>query len=317
MVSRLKGWSKGRWIAVAVALAVLAGGGFYGYKKYKDRKKAPADGDNVAVVERGDIELHFKDSGELTPKHSVDVAPKVSGRVIELLVDEGSRVKKGDRLAVIQPGRTETEGYVPVAVTSPIDGVVMRYQPKGSYQQESTLAKLGDYVIGLMESTNPTYLMTVADISKLVVKMKISEMDILKLKEGMGVTVEVDALPESKFPSKVTMVSPQADKDQNNLKNFKVEVSLLKYDTRLKPGMTARVDGLLDTRKGVLKIPLSAVFEEKGKEVGYLSPADKKAKAAKVPLKLGLRNETDVEVKDGVKEGQKLLTEKPVEKKGS
>ncbi|MFA6319045.1 MAG: HlyD family efflux transporter periplasmic adaptor subunit [Elusimicrobiota bacterium] len=316
MVSRLKSWSIGRWIAVGVALIVLAGGGWYGWKKHRASKQPAPDGDNVAAVEKGDIEVHFKDSGELTPKQWVDVAPKVSGRVIEMLVDEGRRVKKGDKLAVIQPGRTETEGYVPVAVTSPIDGVVMRYQPKGSYQSDSTLAKLGDYVIGLTESTNPTYLLTVADITKLVVKMKISEMDILKLKEGMTVTVEVDALPESKFPAKVTMVSPQADKDQNNLKNFKVEVSLQKTDPRLKPGMTARVDGLLDTRKGVLKIPLSTVFEEKGKEVAYLAPADKKAKPVKKDLKLGLRNETEVEVKDGVTEGQKLLTEKPAEKKG-
>ncbi|MBI5883280.1 MAG: efflux RND transporter periplasmic adaptor subunit [Elusimicrobia bacterium] len=317
MVSRLKGWSAGRWIAIVVGLAVAGGGGYYGYKKYRDSKKGAADGDNVAAAEKGDIEVHFKDSGELTPKHSVDVAPKVSGRVIELFVDEGARVRKGDKLAVIQPGRTETEGYVPVAVTSPIDGVVMRFQPKGSYQQDSTLAKLGDYVIGLMESTNPTYLLTVADISKLVVKMKISEMDILKLKEGMPVTVEVDALPESKFPSKVTMVSPQAEKDQNNLKNFKVEVSLQKTDPRLKPGMTARVDGLLDTRKGVLKIPLSTVFEEKGAEVAYLAPADKKAKPVQKKLKLGLRNETEVEVKDGVKEGEKFLTEKPPAEKKS
>jgi HlyD family secretion protein len=133
----------------------------------------------------------------------------------------------------------------------------------------------------------------------------------------MPVTVEVDALPESKFPSKVTMVSPQAEKDQNNLKNFKVEVSLQKTDPRLKPGMTARVDGLLDTRKGVLKIPLSTVFEEKGAEVAYLAPADKKAKPVQKKLKLGLRNETEVEVKDGVKEGEKLLTEKPPAEKKS
>ncbi|MBI5211127.1 MAG: efflux RND transporter periplasmic adaptor subunit [Elusimicrobia bacterium] len=317
MVSTVKRWSKARWAVAVVAAAAVAAGGFYGYKRHKAGKSPAPDADNTAQVERGDIELHFKDSGELTPKRSIDIAPKVSGRVIELLVDEGSKVKQGDRLAVIQPGRTEAERYVPIAVASPIDGVVMRYQKKGSYQEESSLAKLGDYVIGLMESTNPNYLMSVADITKLVVKMKISEMDILKLKEGMPVTVEVDALPGSKFPSKVTMVSPQAEKDQNNLKNFKVEVSLLQSDPRLKPGMTARVDGLLDSRKNVLKVPLSAVFEEKGKEIAYLAPPNKKDKPATVPLKLGLRNETDVEVKEGVKEGQKLLTEKPAEQKKS
>ena len=137
-------------------------------------------------------------------------------------------------------------------------------------------------------------------------------MDILKLKEGMDVKVTVDALPGQDFPSKVTLVSPQAEKDSNNLKNFKVEVTLLKSDARLKPGMTARVDGLLDSRKKVLKLALSGVFEEGGKEFAYVSAPE--GKPTKTPLKLGLRSEMDVEVLEGVKEGDKLLTEKPEDK---
>lgn len=297
--------------ALALAAAIL---GAFGYKRYNRSKSTPEE-TNVAETSTGDIEVRFTDSGELAPKTGVDIASKVSGRVIELPIEEGRRVKKGDRLAVIQPGRTEAEQYVPAAVLSPIDGVVMRYQKQGSYQEESRIVKLGDYVTGLLESNSPTYLMTVADLSRLVVKMKISEMDILKLKEGMGVDVTVDALAGTTFPSKVTLVSPQADKDQNNLKNFKVEVSLLKTDSRLKPGMTARVDGLLESRRKVVKIPLSAVFEEGGKEFAYLKQA--KGASQKIPLKLGLRNETDAEVLDGVKDGQKLMTEKPKDDKGS
>ena len=216
-------------------------------------------------------------------------------------------------MAFTQPGRSEAEAYVPTTLTAPIDGVVMRYQDRSSNNsQEGRLSKLGEYVTGLMESQTPTYLMTVADLSRLVVKMKISEMDILKLKEGMDVKVTVDALPGRDFPSKVTLVSPQAEKDGNNLKNFKVEVTLLKTDARLKPGMTARVDGLLDSRKKVLKLALSGVFEEGGKEFGYVADGGKAP--VKTPLKLGLRSEMDVEVLEGVKEGDKLLTEKPDDK---
>jgi HlyD family secretion protein len=291
-------------LAWSIALIALGGLSFAGFKKYKG--KPEMGGDDDAAVSKGDIEVHFMDSGELAPKIFSDVAPRVSGRVIEMAVDEGSKVKKGEKLAVIQPGRTEAEQYVPVSVTAPLDGVVMRYQKQGSYQEEGKIARLGDYVTGLVESNSPTYLMTVADLTRLVVKMKISEMDILKLKEGMPVTVSVDAMPDQKFPAKVTLVSPQAEKDNNNLKNFKVEVTLSKVDTRLKPGMTARVDGLLESRKAVLKAPLSAVFEERGKNFAYLKAGDKKQE-----IKLGLRSETDVEILEGLKEGDKLLTEKP------
>jgi HlyD family secretion protein len=234
------------------------------------------------------------------------------------VVQEGQRVAKGDKVAVIQPGRTDAERYVPFTLNAPIAGVVMRYQKQGSYQEESRIVRLGDYVTGLIDSVTPTYLMTIADLSSLVVKMKISEMDILKLRQGMAVDVTVDALPGTKIPSRVSLVSPQADKDNNNLKTFKVEVTLGKSDPRLKPGMTARVDGLLESRKNVLKIPLTAVFEEMGAEYAYTKSPTKKGKPGHVKLKLGLRNETDVEVQDGLKEGDELLTEKPPaeEKKG-
>ena len=315
MVERIRSWSSGRrWGILVLAIAVCAGG-VYGFKHYKKSKAGDGGPSTLAQAATGDIEVHFMDSGELAPKHSVDLASKVSGRVIELPVDEGSRVSKGQLLAVIQPGRTEAEHYVPVSLTSPLDGVVMRYQKKGYNNEESTFARLGDYVTGLMESNQPTYLMTLADLHRLIVKMKISEMDILKLREGMKVTVTVDALPDEKFPAQVTLVSPQAEKDQNNLKNFKVEVSLQKNDPRLKPGMTARVDGLLEARKGVLKIPIAAIFEEKGKSMAYVH--DPAAKPKKIEVKLGLRNETDVEVKNGLKAGDKVHTEKPAEEKKS
>jgi multidrug efflux pump subunit AcrA (membrane-fusion protein) len=301
------------WKFWTVLAAVLALGGW----AYKKRKAGDAS-DAVPPVEvaRGDLEKHFVDSGEIAPKNYVDVASQVSGRVVTMTVDEGSRVKKGDELCVIQPGRSEAERYVPTSVRAPIDGVVMRYQRQGS-NDPSTLARIGDYVTGLVESNSPTYLMTVADLSKLVVRMKISEMDVLKLHAGMAVKVTVDAIPNETLPAKVSVVSPQAEKDNNGIKSFRVDVSLEKNDARLKPGMTARVDGLLDERKNVLKIPLAAVFEENGKEIAYSAAAQDKDKPRKISLKLGLRNETDAEVLEGPKPGEKLLTEKPVDKTAS
>ena len=297
-----------RAIAAALILAAIAAG-FWVWRRHR-HPQAEASSD-TAKVSRGELSLHFSDSGELTPTNFLDVASKVSGRVTKLFVEEGARVVQGDKLAVIQPGKTEAERYVPSTLTAPIAGIVMRYQKEGNYQEESRIVRLGDYVTGLLDQVNPTYLMTIADLSTLKVKMKISEMDILKLKEGASVTVTVDALPGLKFPSRVSLVSPKADKDNNNLKTFKVEVTLGRRDARLKPGMTARVDGLLDSRKNVLKLPLSAVFEEDGAEFAYPKPAKKSNKPDRVKLKLGLRNETDVEVLSGAKEGDELLTEKP------
>jgi HlyD family secretion protein len=155
--------------------------------------------------------------------------------------------------------------------------------------------------------------MRVADLGRLVVRMRISEMDVLKLKEGMSVTVKIDALRGVDFPAKISVVSPQAEKDGNGIRSFRVEVTLDKNDPRLKPGMSARIDGLLEAHKDVLTIPLSAVFEEGDKTFAYVD-SGAKTKPRKVPLKLGLRSETDAELLDGPKTGDKLLTEKPADK---
>ena len=300
-----------RRVLVAALIVLVVGGGYWYYRRHQKNSAKPEAPTDSAKVSRGELSVHFTDSGELAPKNYVDVASKVSGRVTQLLVEEGRRVSAGDKVAIIQPGKTEAERYVPFTLTAPMSGIVMRYQKQGSYQEESRIVRLGDYVTGLIDSVTPTYLMTIGDLSSLLVKMKISEMDVLKLREGMPVSVSVDALPGASFPSRVTLVSPQADKDSNNLKTFKVEVTLGNRDPRLKPGMTARVDGLLDTRKAVLKIPLSAVFEEDGAEYAYLKSKEKDGKPARIKLKLGLRNETEVEVKGGVREGDELMTEKP------
>jgi multidrug efflux pump subunit AcrA (membrane-fusion protein) len=296
--------------ALAALILAAAGLGAWTWKKHKSA--ADPEAPETVSPQRGDLESHFVDSGEIAPKNYVDVASKVSGRVIAISVDEGEKVRKGDALCVIQPGRSEAERYVASTVAAPIDGIVMRYSPAGGGSDDSRLARVGDYVTGLVESNNPTYLMRVADLTRLIVRMKISEMDVLKLHEGMDVEVAVDALPGEKFPAKVALVSPQAEKDQNGIKNFKVEIGLARIDKRMKPGMTARVDGLLDARRQVLKLPLSAVFEEDGKSYAY-EEAPKGEKPKRVELKLGLRNETDAELLSGPKEGVKLLTEKPAE----
>jgi multidrug efflux pump subunit AcrA (membrane-fusion protein) len=302
MVKKRLGW--------AAAVLILAGLGVWGWKRHKAKLAEAADATPAALITRGDLETHFVDSGEIAPKNYVDVAPRVSGRVLEMNVQEGDRVEKGRKLCVIQPGRSEAEHYVPTAVSAPIAGIVMRYQKPNS-SQEGKMARVGDYVTGLVESNSPTYLMTIADLTRLQVRLKISEMDVLKLRKGMKVKVTVDALPNEKFDGDVSLIAPQAEKDQNGIRSFEVDVALAKSDPRLKPGMTARVDGLLESRKGVLKVPLSAVFEEGGKDVGYLAAPDG-GKPTRVTLKLGLRNEMEVELLGGdLKAGQKLLNEKP------
>lgn len=308
-------WVKHSRALIGVAVLIAGAGSAAGYKRYKKSHEVPPALESPA---RGDIEVRFKDSGDVGPKVFVDVASKVSGRLIELKAEEGTEVKKGQPLGVIQPGKTEAERYVPSTLLSPLSGTVMRYVPQGqSYGgsgEGGKFPRIGDYVTGLFDSQTPTYLMTVSDLSRMIVKMQISEMDILKLAPLMPVSVTVDAIEGKTFPAKVGLISPQAEKNSNGLKVFKVEVELGETDSRLKPGMTARVDALLQSKKGVLKLPLSTVFEEMGKTFVYVEVPGSKPR--KTEVHLGLRSELDAELlaPAPVTEKDKLLTEKPAEK---
>ena len=307
MIKRFVG--KLRWWMLVVL--VLAGGTWYGVKRHKAKKAAAPTAATIVPVTRGDLDVRFQEIGDIAAKNKADVASKVSGRVIELFVEEGARVSEGQKLAVIQPGRTESERYLPSTLTAPIGGVVMRYVKDDTKVSDGRFVEVGDYVTGIFESQNPTYLLTVADMRKLIVKLKISEMDVLKLEEGMPVTVTVDAVPQTEFPASVSMIAPQAEKDSSGGKVFRVEITFEKLDKRLRTGMTARVDALLKKQASVLKVPVAALFDELGRIFVYKDVPGEKPQ--QVAVTTGLRTEAEAELLTGLKEGDKVHTEKPTE----
>jgi len=303
-------------IKIVIFAAVAAGlgaGGWYGWKYYKTRKTAKAaDEEDAVKIARGDVSVTFHDVGEVAAKNIIDINSKANGRITELFVQEGQRIAQGEKLAVVQGGRSEAERYIPTTLVSPIAGVIMRCVPAGGYSdKEIVFARVGDLVSGSYDSGNPTCIMQVADLNQLVINMKIGEMDILKLREGQPVDIKIDALTGQVLKGKVGLISPQAERSREGAKLFKVQIMLNKPNAALKVGMTARVEAVLDSRKNVLVLPLSALFEEKGKAYVYKRVAE--GKSEKHCVKVGLRSETEAEALDILKENDQLYTIKPVE----
>ena len=100
-------------------------------------------------------------------------------------------------------------------MVAPIGGVLMRCPEEGQSdggQGTKEFVKLDDYVTGRFDSQQrATCIMAIADLSRLIVKLSVNEVDILKFRERMPVTVTVDALPNDKFPGTVTLISRQAE----------------------------------------------------------------------------------------------------------
>lgn len=92
-------------IVIAIFVALCALGGF-GLKAFQSRSAASAPKETV-TVERGDLEVMVVDSGTLDAVKVVELKSRASGRLQELLVQEGDRVQRGDLLAIIDPQETQ------------------------------------------------------------------------------------------------------------------------------------------------------------------------------------------------------------------
>ncbi|MDB4965989.1 MAG: putative rane protein [Myxococcales bacterium] len=153
-------------------------------------------------------------------------------------------------------------------------------------------------------------LLTVADLSTLLVKTDLNQIDVAKVKMGQKVTITLDALPGKTYEAVITKIAPASitPKDKQ-VDVFPVEATLAKADALIKPGMTADVRIHIEKKEKVLALPIEAVIKEGGKQfVQKVVPAENgKQKTDKVEVKVGARNDREIEIASGIAEGDKVL----------
>jgi len=171
-------------------------------------------------------------------------------------------------------------------VTSPVDGFV------GKRNVDP----------GAMVSQN-TPIASVVDISRLKMVVNVVEKDIRLVTVGDRGDVDVDAYPGEKFDGRIARVAPVLDPAT---RTATIEIEIANTDKRLKPGMYARVSLTVEERKGTLVAPKSAVIDFENKRGVWMPNADNRAKF--VPVELGIEDTDRVEIKSGLKEGDKIVT---------
>jgi len=177
-----------------------------------------------------------------------------------------------------------------------------------------------------------TVVMKIADLNQMIVKSNINEVDIAKFKLHQVAEIKIDALPYEEYKGQIVKIAPQAI-TENNAKVFPVEISINASGQTVKPGMTANVSIMGDSKKDVLTIPIRAVFSnDSNQDIVYKvtapatpaktekkskKPADSKTDGVATPVKLGANDMQNVEVIDGLKEGDKILLNEPGSKSNS
>jgi len=148
----------------------------------------------------------------------------------------------------------------------------------------------------------------IPDTSQMMVDTQIREVDIYKVKSGQEATIRVDAYPDLAMKGKVTLIGTLAEgreKEGAGGKYFNLQILLEGTDQRLRPGMTARVEVLVDEEKDALMAPVEAVFQKGSRKVSYV--INKRGNIEEREILTDKSNEDFVVVRSGLSEGERVL----------
>ncbi len=172
----------------------------------------------------------------------------------------------------------------------------------------------GDPVVPLTSYQAGTELATLADMSDIIFKGTVDEIDVGKLHTGMKAKIIMGALPNEFIEGTLSKISPQAmQKEGSTL--FDVEIELVKKaGVTLRAGYSSNAELIIDERKDVLVVPERLVtYEDNGKKSFVEIPEGSKKVPKKVEVKLGLSDGLNVEVLSGLKENDKVVERPPKE----
>ncbi len=289
-----------------MALALLSTISFAGYTRYKKMMVRQDIADFLRTASRGDLKLALQESGELASRDTVDVFPPGKGFIVELDKKEGQYVEKNEKIMMFKGGeRIDSTQYVPVPIVASRAGLLTRCVSR--YGQSDDEVREGKRV-----DSAGTCVARIVDMKTLAVNLKISEMDIYKLKLGMPVSITFTSIPGEKFTGKVDVVAPMAESKNNGwstTKVFRVVINIDKPNQNMRVGMSAVVTADMKSKKDVLKAPIETLFQE---GLSYYVYRQKDGyEAEKLQVYPGLRSETEVELVGPVKPGDKLFTVQP------
>jgi HlyD family secretion protein len=204
------------------------------------------------------------------------------------------------------------DGLSKATLRAPIDGRVT-----------SLKAEKGETAIPGMSNVSGAVLMIISDMSEMQAEIKVNESEVVRTKVGQTAQVSVESLPGKVFQGRVIEVATGAEKTGTDANLYKVKVVLSGQAgdlENLRPGMSARAVILTHEARNVLRVPLQAVLEREGsleeaQKQGLLAPAARNVvmqfrngKAEERVVQVGIANTQFFELKEGLAEGDKVLT---------
>jgi len=198
-----------------------------------------------------------------------------------------------------------------MVVRAPTDGIVNvlpNARAQGNWGSTPPAFKEGD------RAWTGAPIAEIPDLSEMRIELKLDEVDRGKIQLGQKLRVRVDAIPDKEFEATLDWISPIASLNFRGMgsteKTFPARATLANTDPRLRPGMSASADILIESAPNSLLIPLKASFVHQGKPAVWVE----KGQGFEIRrIEVGKRNDSDMVVTSGLREGERIALEDPNE----
>ncbi|SPF49522.1 Efflux transporter, RND family, MFP subunit [Candidatus Sulfopaludibacter sp. SbA4] len=194
---------------------------------------------------------------------------------------------------------------------APTDGLVNvlpNFRSQGTFGQSTPPFKEGDNVWTGAEIAE------IPDLSQMYINLNLEEVDRGKLQMGQVVHVRVDAIPDKEFLGDIDFISPIANLvykgGSTPEKTFPARATLKNMDDRLRPGMSSSAEIIIEREPDRLLIPARSSFDKDGKPAVYVQIGKNFVVR---PIQVGRRNDDDIIVTGGLKEGEIVTLESPAD----
>lgn len=321
------------FISVFAALALSACGG--GEAKGKGEREAPLVATAPATTMRF-VET-IEAVGTARANEQVVLAAPVTEKITRLNFDDGGFVRRGQVIAVLAQGQesaalasANAQAREAQQQLSRITALKNRgFATKSSYDEQvaaaaaaraqagEVRAQIGDRTVtapfsGYVSLRNistgaivsaGSEIATVSDISTIKLDFTVPETLLTQIRTGQAILAEAAAYPGQPFRGSIATIDPVIDPETRAVT---VRARMPNGDGRLKPGMLLTV-GIESRPRMSLSVPELAVVGEGENRYVYVVGADKKAK--RVPVRIGAASDGRVEILEGIKPGQPVVTE--------
>ena len=206
-----------------------------------------------------------------------------------------------EKLSLIEEGKTNIANRkIESVIKSPITGTVLERK-----------VNVGDPVVPLTSYQAGTELFTLANMNDLIFRGTVDEIDVGKLEEGMIADLKIGALPDDSIQGLLYRISPKA-KMEDNATLFDVEIKITRTGFEmLRAGYSANADIIIQGKEDILVIPERVVeFKE---DTAFVEVQQADGEITKKTIETGLSDGLNLEVVEGLEEGDVLVERPPKE----